>query len=238
MPVEIEANSANTSDEIIETTAQAVNAAGSDHPSEKESPLSRAGDETRPSPVDQANVALNPVAVLEHEEPEKSRTSLWVVAVLLVILAVLLSVSIGSFNKETELKDEVKNRMAEVERMKQDMERMQREREAALEKVRLEQQQRAEAEQAAVEAANKERAAMAAAELAAEEALQATKKAEDLAKKQRLEERKLRDERKRIELEKKQAEREWQRLMLERKQAKLEQQRLELEKAKTEELAQ
>jgi len=238
VPVVIDAISANTSDDIVGTPAQAANQADSHHSSEKESWLSITGDETRSSPVDQVNVALNPVAVHEHEEPEKSRNSIWIVAVLLVSLAVLLSISIVSLNKEMGLKDEVKSRLAEVERMKQDMARMQREREAALEKARLEQQQRAEAEQAAVEAANKERAAMAAAELAAEEALQATKKAEDLAKKQRLEEQKLRDERKRIELDKQQAEREWQRVMLERKEAKLEQQRLELERAKAGELAQ
>jgi hypothetical protein len=259
VPVAIEANSANTSDDIVETPAQAVNGAGSDHPSEKDTQLSITGDETRSSPVDQANVAQNPVAVLEHEEPEKSRTSILAVVVLLVILAVLLSVSIGLLNKETELKDEVKNRLAEVESMKQDMERvrqqaeiMQRERDAALVKAQQQDEQRAREVEAALEAANREKEAMAAAALAAEEAAKAAKQAEVRAKKLRLEEKRLSDERTRLQLKKHQAELEQQQAELERHQAELEQQRLaqqrrqaelekvrvELEKAKKEKLAQ
>jgi len=170
-----------------------------------------------------------------HEDPDKARISR---TVLLAVAAAvfLLFAAIISLNQQPELSDEVRGRLAEAENMKQEMARMQSEREAALEKARLEQQQRTQAEQAAVEAANQEKAARAEAALAVEEALQATKKAEELAKKQRLEEQKLRDERKRIQLDKQQAEREWQRLVLERKQAK--QERLELERAKAEELAQ
>ena len=178
-------------------------------------------------------------------EPDKSSISNWFMLVAMVVVALFISVAIVLFYQQPILSNDVSGNLAEVENMKQEMARMreqaevmQREREAALEKARQEQQQRAEAEQAAIEAANKEKAARAAAELAAEEALQATRKAEDLAKKQSLEEQKLRDERKRIELEKQQADREWQRLMLERKQAKQEQERLELERAKAEELSQ
>ena len=150
MPVVIDAISANTSDDIVETPVQAVNESDSEHSPEKDTQLSITADNTPPSPVDRANVALNPAAVLEREEPEKSRTSIWIVAVLLVSLAVLLSVSIGSLNKETELKDDVKNRQAEVERMKQDMERvrqqaeiLQRERDAALVRAQQQDEQRA-----------------------------------------------------------------------------------------------
>jgi type II secretory pathway predicted ATPase ExeA len=178
-------------------------------------------------------------------EADKSGISSWFMLLAMVVVALFLSVAIVLFYQQPLLPNDVRGRLTEAENMKQEMARMreqaeimQREREAALEKARLEQQQRAEAERAAAEAANKEKAARAAAALAAEEALQATKKAEDLAKKQRLEEQKLLDERKLIEKEKQQAELEWQRLMLERKQAKKEQELLKLERAKAEQLAQ
>jgi type II secretory pathway predicted ATPase ExeA len=186
-------------------------------------------------------------SVTEHvnDEPDKARISNGFLLVSMVVVALFISVAIFLFYQHPELSNGVMDRLTEVENMKQEMARLQqqaevmeREREAALEKARLEQQQRAQAEQAAAEAASQEKAARAAAALAAEEALQATRKAEELTKKQRLEEQKLIDERKRIEQEKRQAELEWQRLMLERKQAKKEQERLELEKAKAEELVQ
>jgi type II secretory pathway predicted ATPase ExeA len=157
------------------------------------------------------------------DEREKARASNRKMFVMMAAVALVLSAAMFLFTQQPELSDEVRGRLAEAEKMKQEMLRMQREREAALEKARLEEQQRVQAEQAAIEAANKEQAARVAAAQAAEEALQATRKAEELAEKQRLEEQKLRDERKRIQLEKQQAEREWQRLMLERQQAKQEQ---------------
>jgi hypothetical protein len=172
------------------------------------------------------------------DELDKARINGRIMFVTVAAVVLVLSAAIVSFMQQPELPDEVRGRLAEAEKMKQEMLRMQREREAALEKARLEEQQRVQAEQAAIEAASQEQAARAAAALAAEKALQATRKAEELAEKQRLEEQKLRDERRRIQLEKRQAELEWQRLALERKQAKEEQERLELEKAKAEKPAQ
>lgn len=179
---------------------------------------------------------VNPVSEPVHDKPDKARISNGFMLVALLAAALFLSGAIVLFYQQSELPDEVRGQLAEAEKLKQEMASMQRqaeamrlEREAALEKARLEEQQRTEAEQAAAEAASQEKAARAAAELAAEEALQATRKAQELAKKQRLEEQKLREERKRIQKEKKQAELEWQRLILERKLAKEEQERLELE---------
>jgi len=217
------------------------------------SPASRQADANRTEHAGEDSIPDDPYAsqavhkagpdINSVSEPDKASISNWFMLMAMVVVALFVSVAIVLFYQQPELSNDVRGSLAEVENMKQEMARMrqqaevmQREREAALEKVRLEQQQRSQAEQAAVEAVNQERAARAAAELAVEEALQATKKAEELEKKQRLEEQKLRDERKRIELEKQQAEREWQRLALERKQAK--QERLELERAIAEELAQ
>jgi type II secretory pathway predicted ATPase ExeA len=190
-----------------------------------------------------ASTDIDSVSEPVQEEPGNASISNWFMLVAMVVVALFLSVAIILFYQQPEMSDDVRGRLVEAENMKQEMARMrqqaevmQREREAALEKARLEQQQRSQAEQAAVEAANQEKAARAAAELAAEEALQATRKAEELTEKQRLEEQKLLDERKRIEKEKRQAELEWQRLMLERKQAK--QERLEIERTKAEELEQ
>ena len=224
------------------------------------SPDSRQADANRKEDAGQDTIPVDPYASRhEHkastdidsvsepvqEEPGNASISNWFMRVAMVVVALFLAVAIVLFYQQPEMSDEVRDRLVEAENMKQEMARMrqqaevmQREREAALEKARLEQQQRSQAEQAAVEAVNQEKAARAAAELAAEEALQATRKAEELAKKQRLEEQKLLDERKRIEKEKQQAELEWQRLMLERKQAKKEQELLQLERAKVEELAQ
>ncbi len=174
------------------------------------------------SPAEHKTGTVTKVSEPVLDEPDKARASSRKMYVMVSAVALVLSAAIFSFTQQSELPDEVRDRLAEAEKMKHEMLRMQREHEAALEKARLEEQQRVQAEQAAIEAANQEKAAKAAAALAAEKALQATRKAEEITKKQRLEEQKLRDERKRIELKKQQAELEWQRIMLERKQAEQE----------------
>ena len=180
------------------------------------------------------------------KKARKSGNKTRVIASLLVlVVAALIVVSAGSLYSEKELKSEVKSKLAEVEKIKRDLERMQtdaeilqRERDAALARAQEEEAQRAREAQAAIEAAQREREAMAAAALAAEKALQATREAEELAKQQRLKEKRLREERERLQMEKKQAELEQQRLEQERRQAELEKQRLAQEKAEREKLAQ
>jgi len=245
VPVVVDVVSKNISDDIGENHNQVINKADAVCFPEEDVQASIPDDLTEPSPVAKANAAVNSVSELSHEEPEKFRSSNWIIALLLVLLAALLSISIGSFKKEAELKHEVKGKLVEVESMKRDLEHvqqqadvMQRERDAALAKALQKEKQRVQEEQAAIEAGNREKEAIAAAALAAEEALKAAKQAEELAKKQRLEEKRLSEERKRLQLEKKQAELEQQRLLQQRRQAELEKQRLELEKAQKEKLAQ
>jgi len=245
VPVSVEADSNNAGDNTGENNKQASNEAGVAYSTEKDARVSIAEVVSQPSPVSLANSVVNSTAVLNQEEPEKSRSSKWGMVLLLVFLVLLLSISIGSLNKEAELKDEVKGKLVEVEKMKQDLEQMQRqaevmqrERDAALARARQEEKQRVQEERAAIEAGNREKEAMAAAALAAEEALKAARQAEALAKKQRLEDKRLSEERQRLQLEKQQAELEQQRLLQRRKQAELEKQRLELERAQQEKIAQ
>ena len=101
-----------------------------------------------------------------RDEPDKARISNWSMLVAMVVASLFLSVAIALFYQKPELPDDVRDRLAEAEKMKQEMARrqqqveaMQRERGAAKEKAQPEQQQRAKAEQAAVEAANQGKAA-------------------------------------------------------------------------------
>ncbi len=168
----------------------------------------------------------------------------WNIA-LLIVATLLLSIVIVSYQNTPELSEEIRSKLAEVEKMKQELERMhgqteamQRERDAALATAQQQEKQRAQEAQAALEAANRETEAMAAAALAAEKALETTREAEELAKKQRLEERRLSDERKRLQLDKQQAELEQQRLTQERQQSELEKERNELERIRKDKLEQ
>ena len=211
------------------------------------------GDTSPVVPENIPQLAEEQVIAVDHaggtapvKKPRKSGNKTGVIVSLLVFaVAALIVVSAGSLYSGKELKSEVKNRLAEVEEIKRDLERvqseaeiLQRERDAALVRAQEEEAQRAQEAQAAIEAAKREREAMAAAALAAEKALQATREAEKLAKQQRLKEKRLREERERLQMEKKQAELEQQRLEQERRQAELEKQRLALEKAEREKLAQ
>jgi type II secretory pathway predicted ATPase ExeA len=201
-----------------------------------------AADESEPEQVpDEPVVVVDQVdAASDAETPRKSRVKTWTVASLLVVaVAGLAFAMIGTLTYENELKKEVNSKLVEVEKMKRDLERMQneakilqRERDAALVS------ERQKDAQSAIEAAEREREAMAAAALAAEKALQATREAEELARQQRLKEKRLSEERKRLQMEKQRAELEQQRLQQERRQAELEKQRLELEQAEREKRAQ
>jgi type II secretory pathway predicted ATPase ExeA len=116
--------------------------------------------------------------------------------------------------------------------LQQQIENVQRERDAALAKARLEQEQRETEKQAAAEAANRERVAQAAAALAADKAQQAAKKAEKLALQHRLEKKRLAEQLKRMELAQQQAETQRELLEEQRKLIVLEWERLANEKAK------
>ncbi|NNL06245.1 MAG: AAA family ATPase [Gammaproteobacteria bacterium] len=203
------------------------------------------GEPSHDSPEDIPQLAEEQAIVVDQtggtapgRKPGKSNKTPVIAGLLVFVVAALIVVSAGSLYSGKELKSEVKNKMAEVEKIKRDMERMQSERDAALARAQEEEAQRAQQAQAAIEAAAREREAMAAAALAAEQALQAKKEAEELAKQQRLKEKRLREERERLQMEKKRAELEQQRIEQERRQAELEKQRLALEKAEREKLAQ
>jgi type II secretory pathway predicted ATPase ExeA len=159
------------------------------------------------------------------------------VLVALLGLVLLLSIPIGSFDKEPVLPDEVQSTLAEMEKIKQELARarqqaetLQHERDAAVMQARQNEEQRAQEIQAALEAAKRKEEAAAAAQRAIEKAMKASRQAEELVKKQRLEEARLREERKLLEQERKQAELVQQRL--------LEQQRVESEGTNAETLAQ
>ena len=250
-----------TAEDPVKTVAIKKDAAADDSSTP---PAAEANEEVvadSPQQGDPARTSLENIPQLAEEqaivvgqtdgtEPEKkvrkSGNKTRVIASLLVlVVAALIVVSAGSLYSEKVLKSEVKSKLAEVEKIKRDLERvqsdaeiLQRERDAALARAQEEEAQREREAQAAIEAAQREREAMAAAALAAEKALQATREAEELAKQQRIKEKRLREERERLQIEKKQAELEQQRLEQERRQAELEKRRLELEKAEREKLAQ
>jgi type II secretory pathway predicted ATPase ExeA len=179
----------------------------------------------------------------------------WFIATVAAIIAVALSIFIGTYDYEPELSDEVKSKLAEAERMKQELQRMQdtqrkqyelmqqqaasleRERELAKAKMEDEERLRAQEAAAALEAAKQEKEAVAAAALAAEKALRAAEQAEKLSRQQRRNEAKLRAERERLEQERLQAELEKQRLEMERREAELEIKRLEQARLEAERLA-
>jgi chromosome segregation ATPase len=156
-----------------------------------------------------------------------------------LLIAALLAVASGAFKQGKGLQGEVQSKLDEMETIKQDLDRvrqraeaMQHERDAALVKARQEQEQRELEIKQALEAAQREKEAAAAA-LAAEKARQA----EELVKKQRIEEARLRAERRRLQQARKEAELVEQRLLDQRRQAELEKQRLESERARVEALA-
>lgn len=190
-----------------------------------------------------ATATDNVVPVPAKQKHRRSRMSNWLI-VLLIAFAVLLSVAIGSLTNKAELSDEVQDKLTEIEKMKQDLARMQqqteimqRERDEAIAKARQEEKMRAQDVKTALEAVNREKEAIAEAALAAETALKATREAEALAKKQLREDKRLREERKRLQQEKEKAKLEQQRLAQERRQAELERQQAELERARAEQLA-
>lgn len=190
-----------------------------------------------------ATVTDNLVPVPAKQKRRRSRMSNWLI-VLLIAFAVLLSVAIGSLTNKAELSDEVQDKLTEIEKMKQDLARMQqqteimqRERDEAIAKAQQEEKMRAQDVKTALEAVNREKDAIAEAALAAETALKATREAEALAKKQLREDKRLREERKRLQQEKEKAKLEQQRLAQERRQAELERQQAELERARAEQLA-
>ena len=168
----------------------------------------------------------------------------WLVLFVLLLIAALIAVATGVFKQAKVVPGEVQSRLAEMETIKQDLlrvrqqaEAMQHERDAALAKARQEQEQRELEIAEALEAAQREKEAAAAAALAAEKALQASRQAEELVNKQRIEEARLRAERRRLQQAKKEAELVEQRLLEQRRQAELEQQRLQSERARAEALA-
>lgn len=170
----------------------------------------------------------------------------WFIAAVAAIAAVSLSILIGTYDFETELSAEVKSKLAEADRMKQELQRMQElqqqqyqlmqqqaatlQREQELARAKIEAQEK----QHALDAAREEKKAIAAATIAAEKALQAARQAEKLAILQRREEERLRAERERLEQERRRAELEQQRLEVERREAELEIKRLEQARLKAE----
>ena len=200
---------------------------------------------------DEFNQAGRNITVIEPPPLMPTRRN-WIIATVAAILAVALSIFIGTYDYEPELSDEVKSKLAEAERMKQELQRMHElqrkqyelmqqqaanlERERELAKAKLEEEERLRAEEAAaaLEAAKQEKEAIAAAALAAEKALKAAEQAEELSRQQRRDEAKLRAERERLEQERRQAELEKQRLEMERRQAELEIKRLEQERLEAE----
>ena len=177
--------------------------------------------------------------------PLMATRSKWFIAAIAAIVAVALSVFIGTYDYEPELSDEVKNKLAEAERMKQELQRMHElqrqqyelmqlqaanfDREREIAKAKLEEDGRLHAEEAAaaLEAAQQEKEAIAAAALAAEKALHAVEQAEKLARQHRRNEARLHAEREQLEHERRLAELEKQRLEMERQQAEFEIKRLE-----------
>jgi len=193
-------------------------------------------------PQDESEPPQHPVRVIEAREPNMLNRRTLLVSLAAIIIAVLLSIMIGTYSSEPALTEDVKNKLVEAERIKQELAKMQelqqqqyremqkqaeelkREREAAKALAELEEQKRAE------EAASKEREAIEAAALAAEKALKAAQQAEKLARQQQLEDKRLKAELSRIEKERKKAELEKQQLEIKRQQAELEKQRLERER--------
>jgi hypothetical protein len=206
-----------------------------------------------------ADAALDDVVPAADEMPERSAESQtavpvqkeagkrrpgWLLLFALLIFAVLMAVTTGAFKQGKVLPGDVQSKLAEMENIKQDLlrvrqqaEAMQHERDAALAKGRQEQEQRERELKQALDAAQREKEAAAAAALAAEKALRASRQAEELVKKQRIEEARLRAERRRLQQARKEAELVEQRLLEQRRKAELEQQRLESARNRAEALA-